>query len=99
MSSQAKGPSTKDRSIDREALIKFRFKIFFSSIPDSHVRGLGFEVFHSEGEAQLANERFDVITAVESDYRLNEAMTKSNSRRALKHAVNGLLILPGSVIH
>ena len=41
-----------------------------------------------EKDIQTPQENFD---SVARNYRLNEAMTKSNTRRALKNAVNGLL--------
>ena len=43
-----------------------------------------------ERDIQTPQENFD---SVARNYRLNEAMTKSNTRRALKNAVNGLLNL------
>ena len=52
------------------------------------------EIFHAMGAAKSApktvDEHFDRVT---TSYRLNESMTKSRSRRALKNTVNGFLNL------
>jgi len=52
------------------------------------------EIFHAMGAVKsapkTADQHFDRVT---TSYRLNESMTKSRSRRALKNTVNGLLNL------